>query len=303
VVICTPNFTPFVAIAFLAALYFRSDLTYPVKKESVYRMAGIVVTGALVGLLFLEMIHFKLGLFWTTFSDFSKGAPARWFSEFLKEKTHIVLRVFALIALATAGVYTAVRRPQLFDVRVTWEMALALAVGLVSVMVLFFSSVNGNLWLDTYLAFVILWLVLHFKGTNLPVCVVAVLVLAMLAFHHRYKTEQMATLLYLRPKISQPEFKAQIEAMHADQVYVDPFALAAIYDYRLPPRTYDFFFGFEGIPFSMKDMPPNSLLVLSPVYMENETVPASTALFGRHDINMFRDPYKFVLLRTPARNP
>jgi hypothetical protein len=298
-VICTPNFAILVPVVFLSALSVRSELVWPPQRITLFRVGASLAAAAVVFILFLAMIDFQLSSFLAVFMAEGKRNQYGWYLVFLEHRDRNIARICLSLTVTFLALLAAKARPELFEIRVSSGAIVAFLAGALGLILVYFSSMNGRLWLDSYLSLVIFWLILHLKGSDFRVCGVAAIIFIFAVFNYRARIVQLAAVPFRAPQFYQPEIKARIEAAHANQVYIDTFALASIYNYQIPANTVDYFFGFPKPITSTKEVPPHSLLVVSPAYLSNDLVPSAPALFGKVPPDMTRNPYQFVLIKIP----
>ena len=313
--ITAPTYAPIVFLVLAwAALAPPQKSDSPID-SSARRWSLLLVAGLAAFFLFLIMIDFQLRSFLGIFhaasglsqADMWKGYYRR-FTEAMHGGVRPLAEMFIFPAWMIWFLLAALLRPSAFDFRLSWTAMGGILLGLAGIFVTVFSSVTGLYFEDFYCMLVLLMLVLGLASAyRMAGRVVLVALFALYVFEAGPRTIQLACLPFYSPDLHQEKIEEQVQALNPARVYVDNYALAAVYDYKLPANTYDFCMGspyrWTG-PYSREDFPKDSVLILSKenlIYYKSLPMPSFPAipLIGYRYPFFAANPYDFVVVKVP----
>jgi hypothetical protein len=272
-VFTSPNIGSFAPVVFFWV--FVRSFKGKSGREIVVELVALAVGGVVAFLLFLAAIHGNLWRFLAMMKatrdqsgDFMNPGliesltahPVQWRDAaraFLQECCPLLMLLVATAVMVLGGNWLE-RKPQRLTIVFLW-------IGAGILMVPMFSSAAGKVPMAFYAIVVCLAVATAFRATWLgPALGVWLVLFVVFLFGFGHRTLQLMG----RPGL--PEAQAAAVREHAAKfapapIYIDEFALAAIYDYRVPPNGLDYHFGLKDriTEFAPKQFPSGAALVIS----------------------------------------
>ncbi len=297
-----PNYGVLALLTIAIAFYRQARMDPEWRRKLPSRIALMLVAFALSFMLFLLMINFEFSAFASAFQAAremaSRTALAGRMAMLAADPPVLVRLVFhsgqpivtLLCGLALGGLVvgigtvmflllgrkqvdgvTAARTESSFFQRYFDEkLDPAILVGLLLTSVLLYGpalfSASGQRVPALYLALVILFLVRHLRPRFQMVGWLGWAGYVVLFFlSSGYETMQLLAIPFCPSRGAPMKLQDEVAALNPAYVYLDEFALDAVYDYRLPAGAKDIHFSLPSWPVSVRpeDFPSGSVLVIS----------------------------------------
>jgi hypothetical protein len=270
-IITSPNIGLMVPLVFGGILYQAFLLRTITDRAWILKLGLAVISFFLIFLLFLILIHFAPVRFWIMFnkakevgSEFSLLNDIRHSGHSARDILRIIFHVFVPTFLLIFGLTGA------FIGRETLRLGAGtlglIFLGAATLFIPGLTSATGMPLQSFYCSVALLFLASRlprrFQTYGLGGCAV---VLILFFFSSGHRLLQVATVPFVRQPNENAAVSAQAEKLSGATVYVDQFALDAVYNYHLPANCVDYHFGLTTrfAARNVRDFPPGSVLVVS----------------------------------------
>jgi hypothetical protein len=269
--ITAPNIGLLVPLVLAVALYMSFR-----RGDWVPRIGLMAVAFVVVALLFLVLIDFQLGHFLAifnkarTFGAMASSTLKNYFLSCVQRGPRYLFRFALMVVVPYVALFIALaavwRRRIWFERTVSDGELIVIGLAGVFLLVPAYSSGTGIGLLGFYALVVCLYVAARLKSVRLAGCgAFVVFFLMMLRADGNFLVEAFAACL-LPPSRPAAAVRAELAQTPHGAVYIDCYALRAVFDYQIPANGLDYNFGnttrFAGTP-TPKDFPADSVLVLS----------------------------------------
>jgi hypothetical protein len=310
-VITSPNFVVLLPIIVGAAIYFQLWLRQAPPAEYVIRAAILLVCGAAVFLLLLKLIDFQLGSFLTAMNvNRAKSSQYAMIGEFhsltnWRDDLRFVAHAIEPVVLLGGVLALAWLRPR-------WMQrplgpAILTVIGLAGLALLgpALNSAGGTRDPAFFATLVALVYVAELRA---PVRYFGFAAWGGMYLLFLFAIGRLLLDLAASKTACIPPAETilrRLNALNPTAIYIDEFALNAVYHYHLPARVYDYHFSLTKLDSSANpvEYPPGSVLIISTQEVAFMKKPGASIPFDRiHNpvlrrgyFYMMEDPYDFVI--------